>query len=418
MRAIRVLAVLAAIAASCSSASALETAITVTSPLSADELWKILGDFCGITAWNPGVERCSLSDDGRQRTVHVFGTDATVVAELESWDDAKHTFSWRSLSGLLPVKNFRGTIEVTGKGVGSALTMQASYESSGIGDAEAKESIDRSIYFSLCINGPLVCASDQRSVPAAEQVSFEGTSLVGRPLMLRGYLRRPAGAGPFPAVVLLPGCNGTAEPLDLNWGVRLVEWGYLTLTVDSVSPRGLKNICGGGARPDMQFDAYRALDFLAGKEFVDAKRAAVLGFSYGGFLSLSAIEYGPVERAAKNKFAAATAFYPPCLGIKGPMTVPSLILIGEKDDWTPVDECRKLASGQDDVGISRPKVSSIPLKFMVLADAYHAYDVPWLEKPVRYFGHHLVYNKTATDQSSEALREFLSVNLPERREKR
>jgi len=418
MRAIRVLTVLAAIAASCSSAFALETAIAVTSPLSADELWKKLSDFCGITAWNPGVERCSLSDDGKQRTVHVFGIDATVVAELESWDDAKHTFSWRSLSGLLPVKNFRGTIKVTGKGVGSALTIEASYEASGVGDAEAKESVDRSMFFSLCINGPLVCASDQRSVPAAEQVSFEGTSLVGRPLMLRGYLRRPAGAGPLPAVVLLPGCNGTAEPLDQNWGVRLAEWGYVTLTVDSLSPRGLKNICGGGARPDMQFDAYRALDFLAEKEFVDAKRAAVLGFSYGGFLSLSAIEYGPVERAAKNKFAAATAFYPPCLGIKGPMTVTSLILIGEKDDWTPVDACRKLASGQDDIGISRPKTSGIPLKLNVLANAYHAYDVPWLEKPVRYFGHHLVYNKTATDESSEALREFLAVNLPERREQR
>ena len=418
MRAIRVLTVLAAIAASCSSAFALETAITVTSPLSADELWKKLSDFCGITAWNPGVERCSLSDDGKQRTVHVFGTDATSVAELESWDDGKRTFSWRGLSGLLPVKNFRGIIKVTGKDVGSALTIEASYDASGVGDAEAKESVGRSMFFSLCINGPLVCASDQRSVPAAEQVSFEGTSLVGRPLMLRGYLRRPAGAGPFPAVVMLPGCNGTAEPLDQNWGVRLVEWGYVTLTVDSLSPRGLKNICGGGARLDMQFDAYRALDFLAGREFVDAKRAALLGFSYGGFLSLSAIENGPVERAAKNKFAAATAFYPPCLSIKGPMTTPSLILIGDKDDWTHVDACRKLASGQDDIGISRPKTSSIPLKLKVLADAYHAYDVPWLEKPVSYFGHHLVYNKTATDQSSEALREFLAVNLPERREQR
>lgn len=414
---IRAFVVFALIVTFCSSTAALESTITVTSPLTADELWKKLGDFCGITAWNPAVERCSLSEDGKQRTVHVYGTNATVLAELESWDDATHSFSWRSLSGFLPVKNFRGTIKLTRKDVGSALIMQASYDASGAGDTEAKESIDRNLFFSLCINGPVVCANDQRSVPAAELVSFEGTSLIGsRSLMLKGYLRRPAGAGPFPAVVLLPGCNGVAEPLDQNWGVRLAEWGYLTLTVDSVSPRGLKNICGGGGRPDMQFDAYRALDFLAGKEFVDAKRAAVLGFSYGGFLGLSAIENGPVEQAAKNRFAAAAAFYPRCLGIKGPMTAPSLILIGEKDDWTPVDECRKLASGQDDVGMSRPKDFGVPLKLIVLADAYHAYDVPWLEKPVSYFGHHLVYNKTATEQSSEALREFLAINLLERRQ--
>jgi hypothetical protein len=34
----------------------------------------------------------------------------------------------------------------------------------------------------------------------------------------------------------------------------------------------------------------------------------------------------------------------------------------------------------------KPKDSGDPLKLMVLADAYHAYDVPWLEKPVSYFG--------------------------------
>jgi dienelactone hydrolase len=283
-----------------------------------------------------------------------------------------------------------------------------------MGDAKAKESIDRNIF---------LFALHQRSARVRERSEvcfrcrtseFRGYLAGLAPLMLKGYLRRPAGAGPFPAVVLLPGCNGTAEPLDQNWGVRLVEWGYLTLTVDSVSPRGLKNICGGGARSDMQFDAHRALDFPAGKEFVNAKRAAVLGFSYGGFLSLSAIENGQVERAAENKFAAAIAFYPPCQFIKGPMTTPSLILIGEKDDWTPVDACRKLASGQDDLGLSRPNVPGVPLKFVVLADAYHAYDVPWLQTPVNYFGHHLVYNETATHQSSEALREFLAVNLPER----
>src|SRR5262249_14833198 len=187
----------------------------------------------------------------------------------------------------------------------------------------------RSMFFSLCINGPVVCTNDRRSIQAAELVSFEGTSLGSKPLILRGYLRRPVGSGPFPAVVLLPGCDGVAEPLDQNWGMRLADWGYLTLTLDSVSPRGLKNICGGGGRPDMQFDAYRALDFLAGKQFVDAKRVAVLGFSYGGFLSLSAIEDGPVERAAKTRVAAAAAFSPSCLATKGPMTAPSLILIGE-----------------------------------------------------------------------------------------
>ena len=31
------------------------------------------------------------------------------------------------------------------------------------------------------------------------------------------------------------------------------------------------------------------------------------------------------------------------------MTVPTLILIGELDDWTPAEECRKMVEGRDDL---------------------------------------------------------------------
>jgi hypothetical protein len=139
------------------------------------------------------------------------------VAELENWDDARRTYSFRGISGLLPVSNYRGTVSVIEEGAGSALMLSASYDASGVSDAEAKKIIDGNLFFSLCIASPLACTNDQRPVPAAERVDFEGTSLTGR-LMLKGYLRRPAGAGPFPAVVLLPGCGGSAEPLDQNWG--------------------------------------------------------------------------------------------------------------------------------------------------------------------------------------------------------
>jgi len=37
------------------------------------------------------------------------------------------------------------------------------------------------------------------------------------------------------------------------------------------------------------------------------------------------------------------------------MTVLTLILIGESDDWTPAEACRKLVDGQDDLGMTRQK---------------------------------------------------------------
>ena len=96
--------------------------------------------------------------------------------------------------------------------------------------------------------------------PSATVVEFENP--LASPLPLQGYLRQTNSAGPSPAVVLLHGCNGNWQRLDERWGKRIASWGYVTLTVDSFGPRGLKNTCGSGAPVDLAFDAYRALNFL------------------------------------------------------------------------------------------------------------------------------------------------------------
>jgi len=58
------------------------------------------------------------------------------------------------------------------------------------------------------------------------------------------------------------------------------------------------------------FDAYQALNFLVQQRFVDPTRVVVVGFSQGGWLSLSSVERGTTEQTSKNKFRAAAAFYP------------------------------------------------------------------------------------------------------------
>lgn len=406
MRSTLILSVVAAII-SIVSAHALESSVIARSSLTPDELWKKIGDFCGITAWDPIIERCELSADGKQRTIVIFGGVGSVVAKLEDWDDANRSFSWTHVSGLAPVADYRATINVVADGQTSALKWTASYQAKGVSDAEAQQIIDGTLYRALCVSSPLLCTEHQRSITPGELVGFSGLSLSSKPFTLRGYLRRPAGEGP-PAVVLLHGCDGSPTSIDQNWGQRIADWGYVTLTVDSLGPRGLKNTCRGGGPPlDTAFDAYQALSFLVRQRFVDPKRVVVVGFSQGGWLSLSSVERGIVEQASQNKFRAAAAFYPPCLAVKGPMTVPSLVLIGESDDWTPAEACRKLANGQDDLGVSRQRGDGPPMQLTVYPNAYHAFDLPNLQKPVTYFGHHLEYNKEVTDQASEALREFL-----------
>ena len=119
---------------------ALESSMTAKSSLPPGELWTKIGDFCGITAWDPAVERCDLSEDGKQRTVIFFGGVGRVAAALEDWDNANRSFSWASSSLLAPVANYRAKVSVIADGQGSILKLTANYEASGVSDAEARKS--------------------------------------------------------------------------------------------------------------------------------------------------------------------------------------------------------------------------------------------------------------------------------------
>ena len=55
------------------------------------------------------------------------------------------------------------------------------------------------------------------------------------------------------------------------------------------------------------------------------------------------------------------------------MTAPLLILIGEKDDWTPAEPCRELTRAAREAGY--------PVAIKVYPDAHHSFDSP---NPVRY----------------------------------
>lgn len=255
------------------------------------------------------------------------------------------------------------------------------------------------------------CKAEQQSARTTEAEPVQ-ISLSPLPFVLQGLLRHPSVAGHFPAVVLLPICEGYAKSLDEDWGARIAGWGFVTLTLDSFGARGLKN-CGGGSPPylDLSVDAYRGLEFLIQKSYVDPKRIALVGFAWGAWQTLSATERGVIERDAVHKFRAAAAFYPACDSFKGVMTVPTLIVIGERDDWASADACRKLAAGEDDMGISRQKGAGAPIQLMTLAGASHGFDLPAFQTPVQYHGHHLAFDKSAAEHSSEGLLKFLQSTL-------
>ncbi|WP_245435171.1 dienelactone hydrolase family protein [Mesorhizobium sp. WSM3879] len=222
---------------------------------------------------------------------------------------------------------------------------------------------------------------------------------------LNGYLTRPPGEGPFPAVVVLHGCSGLFPTVEKTWSQRLSSWGYVVLVVDSFSTRGIRETCDhglltdGSLFADRVYDAYGALEFLSKLSFVDPQRTALMGFSAGGIATLEAVQLGGAERLMDRKFKAAVAYYPNCSATNGDVAVPTLILIGELDDWTPAKDCREMMAQRSGKG------SAVQLD--VFKGARHAFASPSFKTGTEQYGHRVEYNAAAAEKSASDVHTFL-----------
>jgi dienelactone hydrolase len=199
------------------------------------------------------------------------------------------------------------------------------------------------------------------------------------PLAIEATLVRPAGPGPFPAVVQLHGCAGV-EAQSFRWARWLADRGYVALVVDSFGPRGLEGDCRSGpddppitARFD---DAFGALRYLQARGDVRADRVAAIGWSQGGVYAMAVVNGPSLERARRRGvslpatgFAAAIGVYPGgCSSLVREQVVrPLLVLIGEADDWTPAARCREMVEAMRGRGADATIVT--------YAGAYHYFDV-------------------------------------------
>jgi dienelactone hydrolase len=226
---------------------------------------------------------------------------------------------------------------------------------------------------------------------------------------IQGYLAKPDGAGPFPAVVGLHGCAGMHDTTKQRLTDDLVSRGYVVLLVDSYATRGIDHACTSTAFATFatrRADAYGALAFLGRQSFVDPQRVAAVGFSSGGWLALFLAEpnsFEPFVLPSALGFRAAVAFNPPCQRAAARPGIPTLILIGERDDWTPAADCsNKLANWGNE---------GLPVELVVYPGAYHGFYYPHLQPGMTLFGHWLEYNGAAADDARQRLNQFLDRHL-------
>jgi dienelactone hydrolase len=260
---------------------------------------------------------------------------------------------------------------------------------------------------------------------AQEQVEFDSLDVVGgKPVRLLGHwFAAPMPAASAPALVLLHGCSGPyARSGQLGERMRsyaalLNAQGAHALVLDSLTPRGEKELCTQkvGARQVTQanrrLDALAALAWLTRRSGVDPQRLGLLGWSNGGSTVLAAVNTRhPAVAAAGAKAAFAVAFYPGCeaeLKRGFESRTPLLMLVGEADDWTPAAPCHELARVA--AGPAKPAIEGY-------AGAYHGFDsraplrlrsdVPNGLNPGQ--GVHVGGDAAARDASRQRLLQFLA----------
>ena len=235
------------------------------------------------------------------------------------------------------------------------------------------------------------CASSS-SGPSMATTTPNGTSE-----QIPFELVRPDGAGPFPAVVIMHDCSGLgprSSGAPGRWAKELVGRGYVVLMPDSFTTRGYPDgVCTDGSRgrddvsPGRRVrDAYAALAHLRALPYVDGAHVGLMGGSHGGSTTLSSMvapehDSDLLTREKRAGFAAAIALYPGCVasrrtwsgaGVYQPVA-PLLILIGDKDDWTPAEPCRRLTEAARQAGY--------PVTLKIYPGASHSFDS---DRPVRY----------------------------------
>lgn len=199
------------------------------------------------------------------------------------------------------------------------------------------------------------------SALAQERVSVPSLDAAqGVPVALPGHWFAAPQGGRAPAWVLLHGCGGPyARDGVLSGRMRQYarlfnEQGMHALVLDSLTPRGEKELCTQrtGQRRVTQTqrrrDALGALQWLAVRADVDPARLGLIGWSNGGSTVLAAINLRHREvAAAPVRPSLAVAFYPGCEAERDrgfEPSAPLLMQLGEADDWTPAAPCKALAA--------------------------------------------------------------------------
>ena len=198
--------------------------------------------------------------------------------------------------------------------------------------------------------------------------------------ILHAQLYKPEGSGPFPVVIALHGCGGLAgrsEPVQTryqDWAEQLLKGGKAVLLPDSYGSRELGPQCRAKehkilARRERVADIMASRQWLVEQPWAAHDRISLLGWANGASALLWAVRPQLSSRRVEPDFRSAIAFYPDCRissGLGWSARVPTLLLIGAKDDVSSPPACRQMVDGA--------RGRSALARIVVYPGAYHDFD--------------------------------------------
>jgi dienelactone hydrolase len=233
-------------------------------------------------------------------------------------------------------------------------------------------------------------------------------------------LYAPEGPGPFPAVVL----SHTSGPLQqhmFQWAKRLLGAGYAVVIVDHLGPRRkTTNTDHSVSVTEYAQDDVAALRHLRSLPFVDGKRIAQMGLSYGAMTGLrEASKEFRTKYLGGERFAAIVSVYPWCNQQVGnrfqdhqwnfydDTDIPLLVIVGADDDEADPRSCIDKAKENAAKGL--------PVELTVLPGTTHAFDHTWMKTPMvsQQAGHSVThrYNPEAVESTWKLTSDFLARRL-------
>jgi uncharacterized protein len=246
----------------------------------------------------------------------------------------------------------------------------------------------------------------------------------GRAWHMAGELREPLEepARKRPAIVIVHGSAGVDSRAQ-NYAATLNAANIATLEIDLWAARGVNSPL---ERPksvtETLPDAFAALDYLATRNGIDPARIGIMGFSWGGVVSMLSATQVARETYAKGvqRFAAHAPLYPACwvynrvpgYEFRILTGAPVFIQTGAADLYDDPDGCAQLVEGL-------PGDAKAHVSFTTYPGATHAWDRKEADiapnDPMSHKGKGgevpFRYNADVTRQSTQAIVDFFARTL-------